>query len=164
MTEQKQNSTDLATEDVLATEVETMQAEASVSHVEEIETVIYSLDQDNTAMVSKTENGHLWKFQYGTVEVYVQLTGETDDDLLKVWAAVLPLPAKDEAKLMRKLLEMNWSETYETAFGIFNEQIVVLSHRSVAGLSPEEISRAITLVATIADDNDEPLQEEFGAA
>ena len=63
---------------------------------------------------------------------------------------------------MRKVLEMNGEETLETRFGIINNQIVVLSQRTVADLSPGEISRAITLVATIADDNDEKLIETYG--
>jgi len=136
--------------------------EASATHVEVIETVISSLDQNDTAMVSHRDTGHIWKFQYGSVEVLVQLTGENDDDTLAVWSSVLKLPAKDEPRLMRKLLEMNWSYTYETAFAVYNEEVVVLAHRTVADLSPVEISRAITLVASIADDNDEALQAEFG--
>jgi hypothetical protein len=136
--------------------------EASATHLEVIETVISSLDHKDTAMVSHLDEGHLWKFQYGSVEVFVQLTGESDNDTLAVWSSVLKLPAQDESKLMRKLLEMNWSETYETAFAIYNEEVVVLTHRTVADLSPVEISRAITLVASIADDNDEALQAEFG--
>ena len=101
-------------------------------------------------------------FQYGSVETYVQLTGENEEDLLTVWAPVLTLPAQDELGLMRKLLEMNGEETLETRFGIMNNQIVVLSQRTVEDLSPGEISRAITLVATIADDNDEKLIETYG--
>lgn len=136
--------------------------EHPVTHQEVIETVIASLEQNDSAMVMRMEEGHLWKFQYGTVEVFVQLTGEKDDDLLTVWSKILDLPAQNEPELMRHLLEMNWSETFETCFGIFNEQIVVLAQRTVAELSPGEISRAITLVATIADDNDEILQEKYG--
>jgi hypothetical protein len=136
--------------------------ETSASHVEVIETVITSLDQNDTAMVSRRDGGYLWKFQYGSVEVFVQLTGESDEDTLAVWSSVLKLPAKDEPRLMRKLLEMNWSETYETAFALYNQEVVVLTHRTVADLSPVEISRAVTLVASIADDNDETLQAEFG--
>ncbi len=138
--------------------------ETTSSHQEVIETVIYSLDENDTAMVNHTDEGSLWKFQYGSVEVFVQLTGETDDDLLTVWATVLRLPAKDEPGLMRKILEMNWSATFETCFSIHDNTVVVSSQRTVAAISPEEISRIITLVATIADDNDELLQEEFGAA
>lgn len=132
------------------------------SHQEVIETVISSLDQDNTAMVNHGKQGSLWKFQYGSVEVFVQLTGETDDDLLTVWATVLQLPAKDEPGLMRKLLEMNWSGTFETCFSIQDNTVMVSAQRTVADMYPGEVSRTITLVANIADDNDELLQEEFG--
>ncbi len=112
-------------------------------------------------MVSQTDSAYLWKFKYGSVEVFVQLTGLGDEDTLTVWSSVLRLPAKDEARLMRRPLEKNWSDTFEACFGIFNEQVVVLSTRTLAELSPSEISRIVT-VATIADENDEILQSEFG--
>lgn len=134
------------------------------NHVEVIETVISSLEHDESAMVSHTDEGHLWKFKYGSIEVFVQLTGETDEDIFTVWSSVLKLPTKDDAKLMRRLLEMNWSSTFEARFGIFDDQIVALSTRTVAELSPGEISRLITVVATIADENDDALLSEFGAA
>ncbi len=150
-------------ETITPNEVEEYTTETT-SHADVIETVISSLDFDDTAMVSHSDSGTLWKFKYGSVEVYVQITGETEEDLLTVWSSVLKLPAKDEPGLMRKLLEMNWSDTFETCFGILNDEVIVLAQRTVADLSPEEISRSITLVATIADDNDEALQEAFGAA
>ncbi len=150
-------------ETITSNEVEEYTTETT-SHADVIETVISSLDFDDTAMVSHSDSGTLWKFKYGSVEVYVQMTGETEEDLLTVWSSVLKLPAKDEPGLMRKLLEMNWSDTFETCFGILNDEVIVLAQRIVADLSPEEISRSITLVATIADDNDEALQEAFGAA
>jgi hypothetical protein len=77
---------------------------------------------------------------------------------------VLKLPAKDEPKLMRYLLELNCTVTLEARFGIIENQVVVISTRTVAELSPGEISRIITIVATIADNYDEPLIDEFGAA
>ena len=135
---------------------------ASGSLVEVIETVIDSLDSGQTAMVNRSEEWRLWKFKYGTVEVFVQLTGLLEDDTLTVWAAVLKLPAKDEPKLMRQLLEKNWSDTLEARFGIMNNEVVVVTNRSIADLSPGELSRAITIVATIADESDEPLIAEFG--
>lgn len=136
----------------------------TADHVNIIQTVIASLEQDQSAMVSQTDTAYLWKFKYGSVEVFVQLTGLSDEDTLTVWAAVLKLPVKDEARLMRRLLEMNWAGTFEACFAIFEEQVVVLSTRTLAELSPGEISRLITIVATIADENDEALQAEFGAA
>jgi hypothetical protein len=135
------------------------------SYVELIESVISTLEQDKSAMVSHTPDGaYLWRFQYGSVEVFIQLTGSSDEDTITVWSAVLKLPAKDEPRLMRHLLELNCTSTFEARFGIINNQVVVISSRTVAELSPGEISRIITIVATIADDNDEYLVAEFGAA
>jgi hypothetical protein len=167
MTTQDPNPETVSTESFSTADIvtsELVEDVATVNHVEIIETVISSLDQENTAMVSQNEEGFLWKFKYGSVEVFVQLTGSTDDDTFTVWSAVLPLPAKNEPELMRKLLEMNWSDTFESCFAIVDNQVVVLSSRTVAELSAGEISRAITVVATIADDNDEALQSEFGAS
>ena len=136
----------------------------SINHLEVIENVIDSLEQDDSAMVSHTpEGGYLWKFKYGSVQVFVQLNGTSDEDTLTVWSAVLNLPAKDEPKLMRYLLELNCSSTFEARFGIIENRVVVISTRTLAELSPGEVSRLITIVATIADNNDEALQSEFGA-
>ena len=135
----------------------------AVTYAEEIETVIASMAVDQKVMVGQNEaGGHLWKFKYGSVEVLVKLTGETEDDTLSVWAFVLQLPAKNEAQLMRKLLEMNWLATLESHFAIVDSQVAVLSTRTIAEISTGEISRAITIVATIADDNDDLLQAEYG--
>ncbi|HEY9649889.1 MAG TPA: YbjN domain-containing protein [Coleofasciculaceae cyanobacterium] len=167
MTTQQPNPETVSTESASTEEIvttELIEDSATVNHVEIIETVISSLDQENTAMVSQNEEGHLWKFKYGSVEVFVQLTGSTDDDTFTVWSSVLQLPAKNEPQLMRKLLEMNWSDTFEAHFAIVDNQVVVLSTRTVAELSAGEISRSITVVATIADDNDDALHAEFGAA
>lgn len=133
-----------------------------VNHVDVIETVIDSLDSDNTAMVNQSNDGHLWKFKYGSAEVFVQLTGVSDEDTLTVWSVVLLLPVKNESELMKKLLEMNWQETVEARFAIVENQIVVVASRSVADMSAGEISRAITIVATVADNNDDDLQAEYG--
>jgi hypothetical protein len=131
-------------------------------YVETIEAVISSLDQGDGAMVSRSEEGYIWTFKYGSVSVYVQLTGETDSDTLTVWSPVLTLPAKDEPALMRRLLEMNCGETLEARFGISGNQVLVISSRILQDISPAEISRLMTIVATIADDSDDPLAEEFG--
>lgn len=134
------------------------------NYIEVIETVISSLDQNHNSLVNRTQAGHLWKFRYGTIEVLIQLTGATDEDTFTVWSPVLKLPTQNEAGLMRKLMELNWLGTFEARFGIFQHSIVVVTSRSVADLSPGEISHLITIVATIADDYDEELQAEFPAA
>ena len=144
---------------------EVMLDTSSMNHVEVIENVISTLDEENSAMVSHPSEGtYLWKFKYGSVEVFVQLTGTSDEDTITVWSSVLQLPRLDEPKMMRQLLEMNCTSTFEARFGIIENKVVVISTRTLAELSPGEVSRLITIVATIADDNDEALESEFGTA
>ena len=167
MTSYQPNQQTVPTESIPSGELinDTIEATTGINYVEVIENVIHSLEQDDSAMVSQpSDGGYLWKFKYGSVEVFVRLTGKTDEDTLTVWSAVLKLPAKDEPKLMRNLLEMNCSSTFEARFGIIESQVVVISIRTLAELSPSEASRLVTVVATIADNNDEVLQSEFGVA
>lgn len=152
---QTPSSADLITEELIEDGV-------SVNLVIEIETVIASMAVDQKVMVSHSDEGYFWKFHYGSVDVFVQLTGLNDEDTLTVWSFVLPLPAKNEKQLFQKLLEMNWSATLEARFGILDDNIIVVSSRTVADLSPQEMSRTITIVATIADDNDDAFQAEYG--
>jgi Putative bacterial sensory transduction regulator len=166
MTNSEPNPQTVSTESLLSESAiasEQVEKATAVSYAEEIETVIASMAVDQKVMVGQNEaGGHLWKFKYGSVEVFVQLTGETENDTLTVWAFVLQLPAKNEAELMRKLLEMNWLSTLESHFAIVDNQVAVISTRTMAQISIGEISRAITIVATIADENDDVLQAEFG--
>ncbi len=142
---------------------ELAESDGSIDYPQEIETVIASLAEGQKVMVGHSDGGYAWKFKYGSVEVFVQLTGETEEDTFTVWSEVLKLPAKDETALMKHLLQMNWGSTFESRFAIADDLVVVVSSRAVADLNPSEISRTITVVATIADDNDERLQEQFGA-
>ncbi len=136
----------------------------ATSCVDVIETVISSMEQDNSAMVSHSEEGHTWKFQYGSVEVFVQLSGETEDDMFTTWSPVHKLPVRDEADLMRKLLEMNCGSTFEACFGLLDQSIVVFATRTMKDINPSEISRLITIVASIADENDQDLLKNYPAA
>jgi hypothetical protein len=158
------NPTDIELEATLAEELAAtsgVDEMLDIEHVDVIQTVIASLDDRDTAMVSRGTTGYIWKFNYGTVEVFVQLTGNTDDDTLTAWSDILTLPVQKQDQLMMKLLQMNWSDTLEAKFGITENRLVVLSTRTVAELSPGEISRTITLVANIADSHDDALRAEF---
>jgi hypothetical protein len=127
--------------------------------VQTIQTVIASMDADDSALENQTED--TWKFQYGTVEVVVNITGTEPTDTFTVFSTVLTAPFKDEAKMTRWLLEKNAVDTFEARYAIQNDRVLVLSSRSVEDLSPAEISRIITIVAAIADTNDEFLIEHF---
>ena len=153
-----------ATIDPLSTAPEESTEEATTSPVEVIETVISSLEQDSSAMVNHSDDGYLWKFKYGTVEVFVQLTGETDDDTLTTWSPVHKLPVQNEAAMMRRLLELNCGSTFEACFGLLDDNVVVFASRTLQDINPSEISRLMTIVASIADENDEELLKDYPAA
>ncbi|MEO1620073.1 MAG: YbjN domain-containing protein [Cyanobacteria bacterium J06632_3] len=136
----------------------------AASYVDVIETVISSLEQESTAMVNHSESGHLWTFKYGSVDVFVQLSGETDDDTLTTWSPVHKLPVQNEPEMMRKLLEMNCGSTFEACFGLIDQSVVVFASRTLKDINPSEISRLMTIVASIADENDEDLLKSYPAA
>jgi hypothetical protein len=150
----------MAYSETLALELDS--TDNSNSYAEIIATVVSSLKEDAAYESHGEGQGHTWKFNYGTVQVFVHLTGESPDDTLSVWSPVLSLPARDEAKLCRGLLEKSWIETLEARFSIWNDQVVLNHFRTLEGITAAEISRAITIVATLADEYDEPLLEEFG--
>lgn len=142
----------------------TSESSFSTSYVEVIETVISSLEQEGTAMVNHSESGHLWTFKYGSVDVFVQLSGETDNDTLTTWSPVHKLPAQNEADMMRHLLEMNCGETFEACFGLLDQSVVVFASRTLQDINASEISRLMTIVASIADENDDVLKKDYPAA
>lgn len=146
---------------LLTVEAESSFASPANQVVQTIQTVIASMDADNSALENQTED--TWKFQYGTVEVVVNITGIKPSDTFTVFSKVLVAPFKDEARMTRWLLEKNAVDTFEARYAIQNDQVLVLASRSVEDLSPSEISRIITIVAAIADDNDEFLEENFSA-
>ena len=135
----------------------------ATSYIDVIETVISSMEQEGSAMVNHSEEGHTWKFQYGSVDVYVQLSGETEDDMFTTWSPVHKLPVQNEPALMRKLLEMNCGSTFEACFGLIDKSIMVFATRTLKDINPSEISRLITIVASIADENDEALLKDYPA-
>jgi Putative bacterial sensory transduction regulator len=132
---------------------------SSFNHMETIQTVIAGMDPDKTALVNQTNT--TWKFSYGSVEVVVNITGEDPRDTFTVFANVLSFPVKNEQDLLKYLLEKNATDTFEARFALQNDQVLVLASRSVEDLSAAEISRIITVVASIADEYDEELQTKF---
>jgi Putative bacterial sensory transduction regulator len=131
------------------------------NYVETVEAIISTLGENPQRDTKIQLPQHVWKFRYGTVDVFVYLTGESAADTLIVWSPVLALPAKDEAGLNKFLLEKNWLDTLEARFALKGDQVVLTCSRTLQDLDPGEVSRAITIVATLADEYDELLIEKF---
>jgi len=146
----------------MTTEIDVATAASNdLNFTETIQTVIAGMDSEHTAVVNQTNN--TWKFNYGTVEVVVNITGNHSTDTFTVLSTVLTFQVKDEARLLKLLLEKNATETFEAHFALQNDQVIVIASRSVEDLSAAEISRLITIVSAIADTNDESLIAEFKA-
>jgi len=71
---------------------------------------------------------------------------------------VCDVPQNGAGDLALKLMELNWTTTLEGRFALLNGKIVVVTSRTLAGLSAGEVSRSITIVATLADDSDSLLK------
>lgn len=138
--------------------------ELGLDPIEIIETVISGLDQSGNPLVNHSEDGFIWKFTYGSATVFVQLTGIGGDSTITTWSPVLKLPVENASGLYQKLLELNWLTTLEARFAIFEQQVIILTSRTLAEIGPGEIARGITIVATLADDYDDALQAEFPAS
>ncbi|MBC7881369.1 MAG: YbjN domain-containing protein [Anaerolineae bacterium] len=137
------------------------------SHREETEAVISQLAVEGSARFAQlpdSDKGMMWIFKYGTVKVFVVLSGETDDDTLTVWSPVVKLPvnADKEAALFKYLLKSNWLETWESRFALREDEIVLHTVRTLDSIDPAEISRAITIIASLADEYDEEILQEYG--
>lgn len=137
-------------------------ASDSPDWVETIETVIAGLHQGDAPLVTQTETGKIWMFRYGSANIFVQLSGYSEEDFLTIWSPVLALPVADTLGLYQRLLSLNWLSTLEAHFAIAEEQVQVVTTRTLAGISAAEIARLVTIVATLADDYDDVLRAEFG--
>ena len=138
---------------------------SEVPYADTIAAIISALKDEGDAAYEKRESeGHFWRFNYGTVAVVVHLTGSSESDRLSVWSEVLPLPSRDDAALAQELLASNWQDTGEARFAFWDNSVVVNTTRTLQDTGPAEIARAITVVATLADDYDEPLIAKYGSA
>ena len=59
---------------------------------------------------------------------------------------------------------MYCGNTFEACFGLLDQSIVVFATRTLQDINPSEISRLMTIVASIADENDEDLLKNYPAA
>jgi len=67
MTSYQADPETVATQSLSSNEMinELIEETTGINHVEVIQTVIASLEQDESAMVSQTEASYVWKFRYG---------------------------------------------------------------------------------------------------
>jgi hypothetical protein len=130
-----------------------------------VETALHArgLHPDDSRIAS--DDGPAWGLQHGSAEVYIFLSrGEKDENFIQVVAPVLVPSADSMNELMRRVLELNANELTGAAFGLREDELVLTSDRSTAGLDRVELDDMIKRVASYADYYDDILTVEFGGA
>jgi hypothetical protein len=130
-----------------------------------VEAVLSARGLDAQASRLDSSEGPAWGMRQGSAEVYIFLTAsETGDNFIQVVSPVM-IPTDDtltHPDLMRRLLELNATELTGAAFGLRENEVVLTTDRSTAGLDPVELEEMIRRVASYADHYDDALTVEFG--
>jgi len=108
-----------------------------------------------------------YSLQRGSASLLVMLqegSRPEDKGSIRVVAPVVALPNHSAAQLtlFRRLLEANGKELANAAFAIVNDQVAVISERTVEDLDASEVDRMIRTVGRVADRYDDALASEFG--
>ena len=99
----------------------------------------------------------------GSARVVIAVARAEGGGTLRVLAPVVRVPPADkEAAVYRRLLEMNARDVAGAAFGIFGDDIVASSERSVRDLDASEVEAIVRAVGKVADRFDDALAKEFG--
>ena len=86
-----------------------------------------------------------------------------DHGVLLFVAPVMPVPITGRETLYRKLLELSFLSTSDSAFAIdaHRDEIVVRALRRLSGLDYEEFEDLLETVGKVADEWDDALKAEF---
>ncbi len=85
--------------------------------------------------------------------VDVHLGVEDDKNVLRVSATVASLPSLDaavQARVFKKLLELNAGEVKGVAFGIVGDDVVLVSERTTIDLDPSEVEDSLRRIEKLA--------------
>lgn len=131
-----------------------------------VEAVIRSrnIEPDNNT-VTAMEGGAAWAISSGSAAVMIALNpGSTPDAFsrLRMVSPIVKIDIDSNPDLLRRLLELNGTQMPGIAFGLINDEVVLVSERSVRGLDRSEVEEMLVMVGYYADKYDDLLVEEFG--
>ena len=87
-----------------------------------------------------------------------------EQGVLLFLSRIMKVPQENRLEFFRKLLELNYLATSDGAFALERETdtVCLRALRSIAGLDYEEFEDMLHTVASIADEWDDKLLEQFG--
>lgn len=100
----------------------------------------------------------------GSARVWIVVHPSTEGRpaTLRVASPVIQLPSESRrAELYEQLLRLNGTDLVGAAFGIIEDEVVVLTERVVSDLDPAEVDNAIRTVGRFADHWDDILSQRF---
>jgi hypothetical protein len=104
-----------------------------------------------------------WRVKKGSAFVNVVLYTRKEENFLQVAAPVMHLDAKvNREKLFARLLELNGTAVYGTAFSLKGEEVILVAERSTVDLDRSEILDLVRRVEEYGDKYDDELVLEFG--
>jgi hypothetical protein len=115
-----------------------------------------------TARIPGDAHTAAFALRRGSARVVVAVHGGAHG-VLRVVAPVVKVPADAASAngLFRRVLELNGREIHGSAFGIFGDDVVAITERSLVDLDASEVEAAIRGVGAIADKWDDTLAKEF---
>lgn len=144
------------------------QAESNVSRaVSLVEASIVALGIDPAqSRVATSDGSHGFALRRGSAAIFVAVhppSAANVEGTLRVVAPVVRGWAPDrELGLYKRLLEANAGELVGVAFGLRDQEIVLVTERSVRDLDASEVDAMIRSVGRVADRFDDLLAKEFG--
>jgi hypothetical protein len=130
-----------------------------------IETVLEGLGVEVAAARLQTTDGSTaWKVMRGSAEVLVFVNPARDGGpaFLRVVSPIWRMPSSDDPKILRALLEMNARDLFGTAFGLMDDDVVLVSERGIRDLDVSEVSDILENIGAAGDYFDDKLVREFG--
>lgn len=128
-----------------------------------IESVIKGLGLDPaSATIPGDAATKAYALKRGSARVVVAVHATENGGTFRVLSPCVRIEAGTSPDLFKHLLELNARELVGAAFGVFGDEVVVVSERSVKDLDASEVEAAIRNVGRIGDRYDDALAQRFG--
>ncbi len=114
--------------------------------------------------VTPVEGGAAWALERGSAAVMIALNPGPagQSGRLRMISPIVKMPSERRLELYQRLLELNATEITGAAFGVTDDEVVLVAERSVRSLDRSEVEEMLAIIGHFADQYDDLLVEEFG--
>jgi hypothetical protein len=108
----------------------------------------------------EANQGYGWWLDEGSAQVYVFVQEADAGPVIRVNSPIVHFPSDNREAFFRRLLELN-CELNMCCLCTYGEVVIVSGQRPTRGLDQEELDSLIKTVASVADEFDDKLAQEF---